>query len=156
MNRGAKLLAVATLVAVGAFASAVVSEERAIPDVASMSAEEIVALRIEIMKEDGKLLVGAMQAPGGEAGAKAGVELVHNVGILKSLFPEGSLTPDSNSLESIWTEKEAFDAMFDTVAAEGQKMADAAAAGDNAAFMAALQAAGKVCSECHTKWRKPL
>jgi cytochrome c556 len=157
MNRGGRLLVIA-IAAAAAFAGSVVSQElREQPDVAALSADEVVKLRNDIMKEDGEILIKAFRA-GGEEGIEGAKHLIHNVTILKTLFPEGSITDASHALPTIWAagEKEKFEALFDAVAAKAQEAADAEAAGDNAGFKAAMQAASKLCGDCHTVWRAPL
>jgi cytochrome c556 len=155
MNRGGRLLAIA-IAAVAVFAGSVVSQElREQPDVAALSADEIVKLRNDIMKEDGEILIKAFRA-GGDEGIEGAKHLIHNVTILKTLFPEGSSTGASHALPIIWEEKDKFDALFDAVAVKAQEAVDAETAGDNAGFKAAMQAASKLCGDCHTVYRAPL
>jgi cytochrome c556 len=127
------------------------AQDRPIPDVGSMSADDIVTLRQEIMKEDGGLLKGAM-APDADRAAAAD-HLVHNIEILKLLWPEGSLTANSEALPAIWTDRATFDAYFDDIIAKAGEVKQAALAGDVEAGGAALKAVGGVCGHCHATFR---
>ena len=156
MNRGARLLVVAIAAMAATVAGTVVSQElREQPDVAALSVEEIVKLRNDIMKEDGEILIKAFRA-GGEEGIEGAKHLIHNVTILKTLFPDGSVSADSHALPLIWTEKDKFEALFDAIAVKAQEAVDAETAGDNATFKASMQAASKLCGDCHTVYRAPL
>lgn len=149
--------ALAGLMTVGAVAT--VSAEDANPAedprIAGKSMEELVAIRIELMKEDGVTLRQAMKQTGAEAKASA-EHLLHNYTILPHAYPEGSKVGDTNAKDTIWSDWEGFNAIF----VKGQNLAKdmiaAADAGDADAFNTAARALSGTCNECHDVYRDPL
>lgn len=129
-----------------------IAQDRPTPDVGTMSAEDIVKLRQEIMTEDGKILKEALRPDAADRAAAAS-HLIHNVEILKTLWPDGSTTADSDALPQIWTDRATFIGYFDQVVAKAGEVK--VAAGDAAAETAALKAVGGLCGQCHTAFRKP-
>ncbi|MEX0627767.1 MAG: cytochrome c [Cucumibacter sp.] len=146
-------VALAGVIAAGLFATA--AAQVSLPDVASMSVEQIIALRIETMRSNGSTLRGA-NALSGEAAIAAGRQALANATLLKLLFPEGANTGESNALANIWTDWDNFIAILDKYETDARAMIAAAEAGDNAAYLAALQAVGGDCGTCHTTYRAPL
>lgn len=123
-------------------------------DVASMTAEEIVSLRVETMRLNGATMRGADALTGAEAIA-TGEQLLANARLLKLLFPEGSNPGNSNALDLIWSDWDNFIAILDKLEMDAQAMVSAAQAGDQAAYVAAVTEAGSNCNTCHSTYRAP-
>jgi cytochrome c556 len=74
-----------------------------------------------------------------------------------SLFPPGTETGgETHALPAIWTNKADFDAKAANFAAAADKLSDAAASGDKAAFEAQWKATGGTCGACHRDYRARL
>lgn len=121
-------------------------------DVASMSMEEIIALRVDTMRSNGRTLRGAHLLSGAEAVA-AGEQVLHNAMTLKQLFPEGSNTGESNALDLIWEDPADFLAILDSLEADANAMIAAAQSGDPDAYVAAVRRVGMNCGTCHDTYR---
>lgn len=134
--------------------SSPIADDRELPDVTSTSVSQLVSMRQQIMKEDGKLLRDASKLSGVEAVAAAAT-LRQNIEILETLFPEGSVDADSKALPEIWSEWSGFEAYFVAMGASAEQMATTAAAGDAEGYMAALKSVAKVCGDCHSAYRAP-
>lgn len=72
---------------------------------------------------------------------------------MPGLFPAGSATPLSKALPTIWSDRAGFDAAAADMATAAAKLADAAKAGDAAAFSAQYAVLGSTCGACHKKYR---
>lgn len=122
------------------------------PGVIAQSPEELVEQRQALMKEDGGILRNAGGLSGTEATA-AMDKIITNYTLLPTLFTEGSIVGDSKALPIIWEKRADFEAIF----AKGVELATAAkvaaAAGDSAAYGAALKDLGGTCGECHSQYR---
>jgi len=112
------------------------------PDVASMTVDEIIALRVQTMRSNGRTLRGANALSGAEAIAAA-EQVRNNAQTLHLLFPEGSNTGDWDS----------FVAILDSLEADASAMIEAAEAGDPDAYVAALRKVGMNCGTCHDTYR---
>jgi cytochrome c556 len=122
------------------------------PAIAAMTPEQLVEARQAAMKEDGGILRGAGSLTGAEATAAADV-LIKNFTNFPAMFPENSIVGDSKALPVIWQESDAFTAIFDKALQGAKDMKVAAAAGDAAAYGAALKVIGGTCGECHQTYR---
>lgn len=114
------------------------------------TAEAAIAMREDVMKQNG----GILRSAGGLTGAEAVAAMqtvATNYSHIPALFPEGSV--GGEALPAIWENWDAFVA----IAAKGQKAAEdavaAAQAGDAAAYAEALKAVGATCGECHQQFR---
>lgn len=114
------------------------------------TAEAAIAMREDVMKQNGGILRSAGDLTGAEAVA-AMQTIATNYSHIPALFPEGSV--GGEALPAIWENWDAFVA----IAAKGQKAAEdavvAAQAGDAAAYAEALKAVGATCGECHQQFR---
>jgi cytochrome c556 len=124
-------------------------------DIGSMTAEEVVSLRVETMRLNGATMRGADALTGAEAIA-TGEQLLANARLLKLLFPEGSNRGNSNALDLIWSDWDNFIAILDKLEMDAQAMVSAAQAGDQTAYLAAVTEAGSNCNTCHSTYRAPL
>jgi cytochrome c556 len=115
---------------------------------ATMSNEQLVATRVAMMKENGRILRGAKRLEGAEAVAAANTVL-KNFTRFPSLFPEGSLTPDSRATPKIWQNWADFTKRMAEEKANAQAMLAAAKAGDQDKYEAAISALTRRCSSCH-------
>jgi len=122
------------------------------PDVASMTVDEIIALRVQTMRSNGRTLRGANALSGAEAIAAA-EQVRNNAQTLHLLFPEGSNTGDSHALDLIWQDWDSFVAILDSLEADASAMIEAAEAGDPDAYVAALRKVGMNCGTCHDTYR---
>ena len=74
---------------------------------------------------------------------------------IPGMFPAGTDVPPSGALPSVWTDAPGFAAKAATYQAAATKLADAAAAGDKAAFAAAFEEVRGTCKGCHDPYKKP-
>ena len=116
-------------------------------------AEEAVAARKAIMRENGMQLRTAGRLAGDEAVATMQT-LFDNYSHLPLLFPEGSLVGDSEALPAVWERWDEFVAIANATRDSAQAGLDAARAGDTAGYTAALQAIGGSCNQCHQVFRR--
>lgn len=152
-----KLAAFALATAVAAVATFAFAQDVTIttdPALASLSAEEMVAKRQALMKEDGGILKGAGALSGTEAVAAAD-KLITNFSNLTVLFPEGSMVGDTAALPVIWEKNADFQAILVKAVATATEMKTAADAGDAGAYTTAIKTIGGFCGECHQTYRKP-
>ena len=140
-------LAVAGLFAIGTVAA--LAQDAFTPPA---TPEEAVALRQNLMKEDGGILRSAGNLTGADAVA-AMSKLRDNYSHIPALFPEGSIVAGSEALPAIWENFDAFTAIADAGVAAAESGIAAAQAGDAAAYAAALQAIGGTCGQCHQQFR---
>lgn len=110
-----------------------------------------VAERVNLMRQNGMLMRGAMRATGADA-TNAAQTLSSNFEALTSLFDDPATPGDT--LPSAWENRDGFLALF----AEAKERADAALAaaqaGDGDAYVAALRAVNQTCSSCHADFRR--
>lgn len=120
--------------------------------VAPATAEEALAARKALMREDGGLLRSAGGLSGAEAVATMQT-LLDNYSHIPDLFPEGSIVGDSEALPAIWENWDAFIAIVETGKQAATDGLAAAEAGDATAYAAAVQALGATCGACHQQFR---
>jgi cytochrome c556 len=125
------------------------------PEIAAMTADEIVALRVQTMRSNGRTLRGANTLSGAEAVAAA-EQVRDNAHTLHFLFPEGSNTGDSNALGLIWQDWDNFLAILDNFEADAGAMLEAAQSGDQDSYVAAVRRVGMNCGTCHQTYRAEL
>lgn len=114
--------------------------------------QEAVAMRKDLMREDGGILRSAAGLTGAEAVA-AMQTLQTNYSHIPALFPEGSIVDDSKALPAIWENWDAFIAIAKTGEDAAIAGLAAAEAGDAAGYAAALQTLGGTCGQCHQQFR---
>lgn len=76
-------------------------------------------------------------------------------GAIPGMFPEGTNVAPTGALPSVWSDAPGFAAKSTAYQAAAVKMADAAKAGDKAAFAAAFDAVRATCKGCHDPYKKP-
>lgn len=140
-------MAIAGLMTLGVVA--VVAQDAFVPPA---TAEEALAARKALMREDGGLLRSAGGLTGAEAVA-AMQTLLDNYTHIPDLFPEGSIVGDSEALPAIWENWDAFVAIVETGKTAAAAGLAAAESGDAAGYAAALQALGATCGACHQQFR---
>lgn len=140
-------LAIAGLMTLGVVAA--VAQDAFVPPA---TAEEALAARKALMREDGALLRSAGNLSGAEAVA-AMQTLLDNYTHIPDLFPEGSIVGDSEALPAIWENWEDFVAIVETGKQAATEGLAAAEAGDATAYAAAVQALGATCGACHQQFR---
>ena len=126
---------------------------------------DVIAERIKAMKSNGEatgalrdMLIGTKPFSGEEIEA-IGIAIAETGGeSLVALFPEGSLSAESEALPAIWEDFETFTTYANdlessamTLSSSVDGIEDEAAAKE--AFTAAFRAMGEVCTACHTKFR---
>lgn len=122
------------------------------PGIATMTNDELVAVRQNLMKEDGRVLQAAATLAGDDAVAAA-TTLLQNFTNFPALFKEGSVTPNSHALPIIWNQFDDFTAMFAEGRAIATQMTQAARSGNAAQFGDLVEAMRQTCSECHEVYR---
>jgi cytochrome c556 len=140
-------MAIAGLMTLGVVAA--VAQDAFVPPA---TAEEALAARKALMREDGGLLRSAGGLTGAEAVA-AMQTLLDNYTHIPDLFPEGSIVGDSEALPAIWENWDAFVAIVETGKTAATAGLAAAESGDAAGYAAALQALGATCGACHQQFR---
>jgi cytochrome c556 len=145
-------IAFAGIVTIGVGAGVIAQDVSA--EIATMTPEQMVERRQEIMRENGGILrnLGTMAAADAAAAADT---MIQNFTDLPALFAEGTIVGDSRALPLIWEEKEAFDAIFADAREHATAIKAAAGAGDTAAIAAEAQELGGYCGQCHDKYRAP-
>lgn len=72
---------------------------------------------------------------------------------LPTMFPEGSNTADSGAKAEVWSDRAGFDAAAERFRTAVRGLAAPAAAGDRAAFTAAVDAVRSSCGSCHDGYK---
>lgn len=117
----------------------------------------VVKERQELMKSMGKSfgpLVAVMKDESTDLVAAAAAAQTMHDGIIKAvtLFPAGTAygeVPESRAKAEVWTDAADFKAAADALAAETEKLVEAANSGDVDAFKAQFGPTGKACGGCH-------
>ena len=120
----------------------------------------LVKKRIEAMKENGRNLNMIVAVVRGKkpfdqtavAAAKASWDYSKTV---LSLFPPGSVAPESRAMPEIWSKPAEFKQAIEQLEAASHKLYEITMTGDVAAMQAQLKEVGAACSNCHDKFRKP-
>ncbi len=73
--------------------------------------------------------------------------------IAPEIFPEGSNTDKSKSLDTVWSDPEGFDAAMVKFMDAADDMADAARTGEMSLIGPAIQALGGSCKGCHDDYK---
>jgi cytochrome c556 len=120
----------------------------------------IVKERMDLMSAIGKkmkmvasMVKGETEFDGSEI-SKAAAQMSEHAGKINKLFPEGSLQMHSEALPTIWTNWDRFTQLSDDLVVEAKKLSEVASSGDKRAVMMQFANTGKVCSTCHTDFRK--
>lgn len=74
---------------------------------------------------------------------------------LPSLFPAGTDLPASKALPTVWSDRAGFEARAAAYAEAARLMAEAAQAGDRAAFLQRWDEVRTACGACHDAYRAP-
>lgn len=120
----------------------------------------VVKERMEIMKKMGENMkrVGAMVK--GKVDFDAAV-IASDAQVIRDatphatkLFPAGSSHKPSEALASIWEEWDQFSALFVKLREEADRLQQVAEKGDKRDIIRQFARVGKVCSSCHTDYRK--
>ena len=122
------------------------------PSIATMSADQKVAARQAVMKEDGGVLRAAAKATGDSA-VKAATTVLQNFVNFPALFADGATNAKSEADPKIWTEFDKFTDIFKAGQQDASKMIAAAKAGDQAAYQDAFKSLGQKCFQCHQTYR---
>ncbi|GHA28928.1 cytochrome c-556 [Devosia pacifica] len=150
MKFNRKITGIVAALLCGATMSAVFAQDEI--DVSTMSTDEIISMRQDLMKENGQTLRSARELTGEDA-SQAMQTVLANYQALPDLFPEGSTSDDSDALPAIWENWDAFIEIVDAGTLAAEDAIAAADAGDNAAYMAAFQRLGGTCGQCHQQFR---
>jgi cytochrome c556 len=122
-------------------------------------AEEVVAERQELMKQQGKLwkeIQDKAKAGDIQGIAPAADQLAGTARKVPTLFPEGSITVKSNAKPEIWQKKADFDAGAKKLEMESLRLRDTAKSGNADATQAIVKDFGRTtCGNCHTPFRVP-
>lgn len=74
--------------------------------------------------------------------------------VAPNVFPEGSNTEKSKSLDAVWTDPEGFEEAMDEFVAAAKGMSEAAASGEMSQIGPAMNALGGSCKGCHDKFQE--
>lgn len=145
---GLAALAVVAIAAVAIAQDVVVD-----PAIASMTPDQKVAARQAAMKQNGGVLKTAGTLTGADAAAAAD-SLIQSFTNFPALFPaDTNGVAGTEAKAEIWTNIDAFNAIFAKSLDGAKAMKAAAEAGDTAAYGAALKTIGGTCGECHQQFR---
>ena len=72
---------------------------------------------------------------------------------IPSMFPPGSMGPQSRAKAEIWSNRADFEAKAAAYQAAAMQLAEAARSGDRAAFLTQWQATRGTCQACHEVYR---
>lgn len=81
------------------------------------------------------------------------IALRHMAESLANVFPEGSMSPVSRALPSIWDRRAEFLDLVSTLQGATATLEEASATGDAAAIAGALDAVQGTCGDCHSSFR---
>ncbi len=73
---------------------------------------------------------------------------------LPEMFPEGSMSPRSNALPTIWSEREEFEAIAALYAERATELSAYAKAADTEGFKTQWALVRETCVSCHSKFRR--
>lgn len=127
---------------------------------AHSGASGVVKQRMELMKSVGKEMkaIAAMvkgQKPFDAAKIRDGATLIAlRSGEMEALFPEGSLMQPTEALPAIWDRWPEFSELTQRLQREAEVLGNKAAESDRREVLRQFAALGKVCSGCHTDFRK--
>lgn len=144
----------AVAVAIGAAAFTSIAQDVVItpdPALSTLTVEQMVAKRQELMKLNGATLKAAGSLTGAEAVAAADT-LISNFSSYTVLFPEGS-GAGTDAKPEIWQNYEAFQGLLTQGVVAATAMKAAAEAGDAEAYGASMKTIGGLCGQCHQQFR---
>ena len=75
--------------------------------------------------------------------------------VLPTMFPAGSNLPTSHALPTVWSDRAGFEARAAAYTTAAQALAQAAQAGDRAAFLTQWAAVRASCNACHDTYKAP-
>jgi cytochrome c556 len=145
---------------IGVLAAAVLAACATGEEKKMMSADEAIAARQQLMKDNGatvKRIQDNLKAGQVQAVAADAEKLVQNSKQIPSLFPAGSLNPDkSRAKPEIWQKWPEFEGNAKSLGAKATQLAATSRTGDAAATNAAVADLGRTtCGACHTAFRGP-
>ena len=123
-----------------------------------MQAEDVVSARRNTFflstRAIGQIKVGIEE--GGDLGrARSAARMLGFwAGTLPKMFPEGSNTEASRALDTVWSDREGFEAAAASYRTAAFALADAAEAGDRAGARAAFGTLAGTCQACHQAYRE--
>jgi len=127
---------------------------------AHSGASGVVKERMELMKSVGEEMktIAAMvkgQKPLDPARIREGATLIAlKSGHVEALFPKGSLMQPTEALPAIWDRWPEFSELTQRLRQEAEQLGRKAEEGDRRELLRQFAALGKVCSGCHTDFRK--
>lgn len=148
---GLSALAGVTLAAMAAVAIA--QDVVVDPAIASMTPDQKVAARQAAMKDNGGILKTAGNLTGADAEAAADKLIQHFTDFPAYFTADTNGVAGTEAKPEIWANFDAFTAIFAKGLEGAKAMKAAAAAGDAAAYGAAMKTIGGACGECHQQFR---
>ena len=127
---------------------------------AHSSATGVVKERMELMSDLGKHMKTVADMMKGREpfnpvkAVEAGRFISQASPKLPPLFPEDSLKMPSEATPSVWQNWSQFEALFEELEAKSASWAEVSQAGDRDSIIQQFAIVGKVCSNCHTDFRK--
>ncbi|MCW8907397.1 MAG: cytochrome c [Sedimenticola sp.] len=127
---------------------------------AHSGASGVVKQRMELMKSVGKEMktIAAMvkgEQPLDAAKVREGAALIASrSGEVEALFPRDSLMQPTEALPAIWDRWPEFSELTQRLQQEAEQLGRKAEEGDRRELLRQFAALGKVCSGCHTDFRK--
>ena len=120
--------------------------------------ENVIKYRRNVMKAIGANIANIAMVVKGEVTYSGNVAFnarsIHDgLGLIESLFPEGTGTGETNALAKIWEDNADFHKIRKEAIDAAGAMAAAAESGDADQIREALGALGKACGNCHKPYR---
>ena len=144
----------------GIFLGVLIIGAVAAPAIAHEGATGVVKERMDLMQVLGDRMktIGAMakgQTPlDSQTMAKAARDVADIAPTLPGKFPKGSLEKPSVALPAVWENWERFEQLSTDLGTTAGTLSEAASGGDQRAILQNFIAVGKVCSACHSDFRK--
>lgn len=127
------------------------------PSPPAMTPEQIVAARQSVMFLSGGDLAAMKFAAEAGADVKQLVPSARSLArwarTLPSMFPQGSNAAPTHARAEVWSDRAGFEAAAATYAEAARLLAEAAAAGDRAAFMTRWGEVRGTCGACHNAYK---
>lgn len=156
---GALILVLATIVAAPA-----IGEEEPKPkdqqqgQLVRMSPEQVVAARrasyFLSTQAIGQIKAGIDEGGDLRRTVSAAKMLANWAGVLPTMFPEGSNIETSRALDTVWSDREGFEARAAAYREAALHLAETASQGDREAAQAAFMDMAGTCHACHTTYRE--
>lgn len=130
------------------------------PSIAHEGATGVVKQRMHLMKSLGKGMKQMRGMTKGKVALDQQAFINHIQDLkqgslqMKQLFPEGSMQPPTEARAVIWKNWEQFENLSDKLLSESEKLERAFTTQDQKQVSEQLKRVGKVCLQCHKKFRK--